>query len=379
MEKKKDNNYYVYIHRKKTNGEVFYVGKGKGKRAWATSKTVSRSKLWRNTSAKHGLTVEIVVNDIQEWYAFELECELILRYGRIDNGTGCLVNHTDGGDGTSGWIPSKKYRKNLSDRVSGANHPLHDDTIYSFVNINTNNSFKGTRYEFNTHFGLRFHQTRNLNTIKPCSGWIIEGTLTSDEIEAILCKFSGKYSLNAFLDKNEYSFTNLITLEAIKCKRYEFEEKYNIRIGSIFGKSANKRIYDWCLTETLNGTDAYSLLNHNSGLGNGRSDKNEYSFTNVLTGDVFLGTRNDIESVHSINVSSLFSNKTGGKSYKGWVITGTDIQSLRIDFNIYNLIHTSGELFSGRRSDFKEKYGFHIKPLFSKIPAGICKGWSLAK
>lgn len=30
----KKNNFYVYIHVKPHNGEIFYVGKGKGKRAY---------------------------------------------------------------------------------------------------------------------------------------------------------------------------------------------------------------------------------------------------------------------------------------------------------------------------------------------------------
>ena len=68
--------YYVYIHRQRDSGEVFYVGKGRGRRAWST---YSRSKFWKSKVEKHGVIVEIVLNNIQEWYAFELEQELILK------------------------------------------------------------------------------------------------------------------------------------------------------------------------------------------------------------------------------------------------------------------------------------------------------------
>jgi hypothetical protein len=85
--------FYVYVHRKATTGEVFYVGKGFGRRAWSTH----RSKYWHNISKKHGFCVEIVKSGLQEWYSFELECQLIALYGRD-----VLCNMTDGGEGTTG-------------------------------------------------------------------------------------------------------------------------------------------------------------------------------------------------------------------------------------------------------------------------------------
>lgn len=43
--------FYVYVHKKKTNGEVFYVGKGSGKRAWSA---FGRNSLWKRTADKYG-------------------------------------------------------------------------------------------------------------------------------------------------------------------------------------------------------------------------------------------------------------------------------------------------------------------------------------
>lgn len=86
--------FYVYVHRRATDGRVFYVGKGNGRRAWATQ---GRSNYWRHIVAKHGYTVDIVQNGMQEWWAFELEIELIAFYKRES-----LCNLTDGGDGCSG-------------------------------------------------------------------------------------------------------------------------------------------------------------------------------------------------------------------------------------------------------------------------------------
>lgn len=103
--------YYVYLHRKATTGEVFYVGKGKTRRAYDR---FGRSNWWQRTVAKHGLIVEIKESGLQEWYAFEREAELIAYYGRADLKNGSLVNTTDGGEGSSGNVQSNETRRRRS-------------------------------------------------------------------------------------------------------------------------------------------------------------------------------------------------------------------------------------------------------------------------
>lgn len=68
----KDNNYYVYVH-KDNNGNIFYVGKGRNKRAW--SKT-DRSKGWKEISDL-GYSVEIHLSNLSEKEALLKENELI--------------------------------------------------------------------------------------------------------------------------------------------------------------------------------------------------------------------------------------------------------------------------------------------------------------
>lgn len=98
------NLFYVYLHKKKSNNEVFYVGKGFGKRAW---KKTSRSEYWKRIENKHGRIVEIVKDGLQESEAFELEKEVIAFYGRKN-----LCNLNDGGYG--GTNPSKETRLKMS-------------------------------------------------------------------------------------------------------------------------------------------------------------------------------------------------------------------------------------------------------------------------
>lgn len=96
-------NFFVYLHRRASNGKVFYVGKGcryRHKSKW------NRSIHWQNIANKHGYTVEIVQTGMQEWWAFELECELILKYRHHG-----LCNQTDGGEGASGFVVSQETKQ----------------------------------------------------------------------------------------------------------------------------------------------------------------------------------------------------------------------------------------------------------------------------
>ena len=108
--------FYTYVHRRPNTGEVFYVGKGSGQRAWQFR---GRSRHWYSIVAKHGFVVEIARGGLQEWAAFEHEQELIALYGRKDCGQGPLVNTTDGGDGPSGTIFSDALRSQISERQRG--------------------------------------------------------------------------------------------------------------------------------------------------------------------------------------------------------------------------------------------------------------------
>jgi hypothetical protein len=103
--------FYVYLHKKKTNGDVFYVGKGKGRRK---DYFHNRSKYWKNVAKKHGVIVEVYQSGIQEWYALELEKDVILKFG-LDK----LTNLTEGGEGLSGFVFSEDHKKKISESSKG--------------------------------------------------------------------------------------------------------------------------------------------------------------------------------------------------------------------------------------------------------------------
>jgi len=88
-----ERNKVVYLHRKKTDGSVFYVGMGSLKRAYCKQ----RSIIWHRFINKYGYVVEIYKDRLTKEEAFKIEIDLIEKYGRVDLKSGKLINQTKGG------------------------------------------------------------------------------------------------------------------------------------------------------------------------------------------------------------------------------------------------------------------------------------------
>lgn len=102
------NDRVVYIHRVESTGIPFYVGMGNEKRPYEKRRQYS----WRNfVKQNKPITIEIVKNNLIESDAIVLEIELIKKYGRIDLGTGTLINETNGGLGHVNLCKEKNEAK----------------------------------------------------------------------------------------------------------------------------------------------------------------------------------------------------------------------------------------------------------------------------
>jgi hypothetical protein len=98
------NIYYVYFYLRE-DFTPYYVGKGKGKRAYSHHSNVKRPKIKSN--------IIIVSDNLSEIQSFILERYYIKWFGRKINNSGILHNKTEGGEGTSGfkkdpWNKGKK-------------------------------------------------------------------------------------------------------------------------------------------------------------------------------------------------------------------------------------------------------------------------------
>jgi hypothetical protein len=91
--------FYVYCHRKKTDGKCFYIGKGTVGRYKHIN---GRNSHWNNIVNKHGFTWEILINNISEEKAFELESLICNQIGYENL---CNLNQEKG---NGGWTRSNE-------------------------------------------------------------------------------------------------------------------------------------------------------------------------------------------------------------------------------------------------------------------------------
>lgn len=103
---------YAYLRSKKSIfgiiGSPYYIGKGTEERAYDKDHTIKPPK------NKNDIQLTNLMNEAD---AFQVEIFKIYLNGRIDLGTGCLRNRTNGGEGASGRILLEESRKKISNKL----------------------------------------------------------------------------------------------------------------------------------------------------------------------------------------------------------------------------------------------------------------------
>lgn len=136
-----DKDYYVYEHIRKDNNTVFYVGKGRGRRAYNSKRNSHHDRI----ADKYGYTVRIIKDNLTEEEAYALEQETICDYV-FNKGYGIdieglrkndsiyqLSNHTLGGDGTYGAVHTEEWCKQHSEDMKGEKNPMYGVNVYEML------------------------------------------------------------------------------------------------------------------------------------------------------------------------------------------------------------------------------------------------------
>jgi hypothetical protein len=105
--------YYVYAYLKKSDGQPYYIGKGKGKRYQEYHPGIS--------VPKDKSQIVFLETNLSNVGACALERRYIEWYGRKDLGTGPLLNRTLGGEGNTSRR-SLQWRLNHSKTMTGRTH-----------------------------------------------------------------------------------------------------------------------------------------------------------------------------------------------------------------------------------------------------------------
>lgn len=142
-----DRRFYVYVYLDPTkpgeykygeyefDREPFYVGKGLKEQYLKHIKEANYNFINGNQLKLNKIRKIIKIgkqpiivkkfNNLNEYKAFHIEKDMILKIGRIDLRTGQLTNMTNGGDGVSGYIQTEYDKKNQSVKISGANNGMY--------------------------------------------------------------------------------------------------------------------------------------------------------------------------------------------------------------------------------------------------------------
>lgn len=127
----------VYVHRKKDNNEIFYVGLSNDENNKRANSLRNRNKIWNDIYKNHGRIVEVIKQGISRVDGLVLERELILKFGRIDLGTGTLANMRDG----------DKCKANISKELKSKLSKAHTGKILSdATRKKMSESRKGNKY-----------------------------------------------------------------------------------------------------------------------------------------------------------------------------------------------------------------------------------------
>lgn len=153
--------YYVYAYLR-TDQSPYYIGKGKGNRAYANHVRSNGT----NLLPKNKSNIKIIAHKLSEHEAYLLEQTLIKIYGRKDQRTGILRNKADGGEGRTGPLTySDESKKIRTLKMSGDRNPSKRPEVKEAKRVKMKQFWKNNP-EKKQNMKSRMSSKRNPNNIK---------------------------------------------------------------------------------------------------------------------------------------------------------------------------------------------------------------------
>ena len=147
-----NNHFYTYAYLREDR-TPYYIGKGKGERAYKKSKNDIRPP-------KDKSRILLLKQNLSEEEAFQHEKYMIDVFGRKDLGTGILHNRTDGGDGASGVLQTEETKLKRSNALKGRPRPEEVKNKIGEKNKGRTQSQEARDKIGNTHKGNKYWEGR---------------------------------------------------------------------------------------------------------------------------------------------------------------------------------------------------------------------------